>query len=42
MARAPGAALVMPAHAAPHMTKQWGPPANPINAALSTKEDIIK
>jgi len=24
------------------MTKQWGPPASPIKAALITKEDIIK
>jgi hypothetical protein len=36
------AALVMPAQAAPHMARQWGPPASPIKAALITKEDIIK
>jgi hypothetical protein len=35
-------AWVMPTQAAPHMAKQWGPPASPISAALSTKEDIIK
>jgi hypothetical protein len=42
---APGpapAALVMPTQAAPHMARQWGPPASPIKAALITKEDIIK
>jgi hypothetical protein len=32
----------MPTQAAPHMAKQWGPPASPINAALNTKEENIK
>ena len=31
--RAPAARL-MPAHAAPHMATQWGPPTTPMNKAV--------
>jgi hypothetical protein len=27
----------MPAHAAPHIAKQWGPPASPISKAVKAK-----
>ena len=27
----------MPAHAAPHIAKQWGPPASPISNAVKAK-----
>jgi hypothetical protein len=44
MAREPAApgALVMPVQAAPHMARQCGPPARPIKAALTNKDENIK